>query len=195
VRANRALLKDRKDIGEPALELLDAKLFEIVRALPPNAVERLRRVPIWLGVDDGHSPCAEYHPNRQWLKDNGYNPDKAKCVEIGNALRFVAWSKDQPSMVLHEMAHAYNDQALGLDNAEVTAAYEQAKKAGVYDAVLYCNGRTQKHYALTDHKEYFAELTESLFGVNDFYPFVRAELKAHDPTGYALLLRLWGTGP
>jgi len=192
VRVNRALLKDRKDLGGPTLDLLDAKLFEIVRAVPPRAVEQLRRVPIWLGVDDGHAPCAEYHPSRQWLKDNGYNPDKAKCVEIGNALRFIAWSKDQPSMILHELAHAYHDQVLGFDNAEVVAAYEQARRAGIYEAVLYLNGRTQRHYALTDAKEYFAELTESFFGTNDFYPFVRAELKVHDPAGYGLIARMWG---
>ena len=49
-----------------------------------------------------------------------------------------------------------------------------------------------KHYAMTDHKEYFAEGTEAFFYRNDFHPFVRAELKEHDPALHALLAGIWG---
>jgi len=40
-------------------------------------------------------------------------------------------------------------------------------------------------------KEYFAECTEAYFGVNDFYPFNKAELKEHDPDMYDLLTDIW----
>jgi hypothetical protein len=40
--------------------------------------------------------------------------------------------------------------------------------------------------------EYFAELSEAYFWVNDFYPFVRAELREHDPAGYAAVEAAWG---
>ena len=40
--------------------------------------------------------------------------------------------------------------------------------------------------------EYFAESTEAYLGVNDFYPFVRAELNRHDPRMYRLLRKIWG---
>ena len=40
--------------------------------------------------------------------------------------------------------------------------------------------------------EYFAECSEAYFGTNDFYPFVRSELRRHDPDAAALLGRLWG---
>ncbi len=49
-----------------------------------------------------------------------------------------------------------------------------------------------KHYGLNNHKEYFAESTEAYFGVNDFYPFVRAELKEHDPKMFGVLEAVWG---
>jgi hypothetical protein len=35
-------------------------------------------------------------------------------------------------------------------------------------------------------------VVEAYFGVNDFYPFVRAELKEHDPAGFALMETVWG---
>lgn len=191
VRVNRRLFKDEKALGDRALRLLDNKLFEITRSVPEKALKQIQQVTIWLGVDDGHAPCAEYHPSKQWLIDNGYNPDKAKCVEIGNATRFLAWSHDQPAMVLHELAHAYHDQFLGFDHPEVKAAYEAAKEAGRYESVLRFNGKTERHYALTNPVEYFAEATEAYYGANDFYPFVRAELKRHDPRMHDLLGELW----
>ena len=45
---------------------------------------------------------------------------------------------------------------------------------------------------MTDQKEYFAECTEAFFGTNDHYPFVRAELKEHDPQMYAVVKEVWG---
>lgn len=44
----------------------------------------------------------------------------------------------------------------------------------------------------SDHKECFAERTEAYLHRNDFSPFVRAELKEHDPTLHAVLEKIWG---
>ena len=93
---------------------------------------------------------------------------------------------------MHELAHAYHDQVLGWDDEEIKAAFKQAKKAGIYDKVLAHNHQTVEHYALSNHKEYFAESTEAYLGVNDFYPFVRAELKKHDPKMFDLQQKIWG---
>ncbi|KPL06474.1 metallopeptidase, partial [candidate division BRC1 bacterium SM23_51] len=73
-------------------------------------------------------------------------------------------------------------------------AYRQAVQEGRYASVLHISGKTKRHYALRDHKEYFAEATEAFFGTNDFYPFVRAELKQHDPGLYKLLEEVWSKG-
>jgi len=191
VHVNHHLLSDRKALGDPALQLLKVKLYDVLRVVPPRAAVKLQSVPIWLGINDGHAPCSEYHPSRDWLSANGYNPDKAKCVEIGNAANFLDWSKDQPFMVLHELAHAYQDQVLGFDNPDVRAAYQHALHSGLYQSVLRSNGRLEKAYALTDEHEYFAEGSEAYFGTNDFYPFVRAELVRYDPMLAALLKTVW----
>jgi hypothetical protein len=191
VHVNQALLAKEADRSTEALKLLQVKLYEIRRAVPLAACRKLQEVPIWLGVDDGHAPCAEYHPNREWLLKNGFNPDKAKSVEIGNAARFLEWSKDQPAMVLHELAHSYLDRVLGLDHRDVRAAYESAVKSRIYDSVLRNNGKMERAYALSNPEEYFAEATEAFFGTNDFYPFVRVELEKHDPQLYKLLVEVW----
>jgi hypothetical protein len=194
VFVNRRLLTEFPDLGAEALHLLDTKLYDIGRMVPEAGCRELRKVPIWLGVDDGHAPCAEYHPSGEWLRANGHNPDKARCVEIGCAAKFVEWSKQQPMMVLHELAHAYHHQVVGHDDPALRAAYEAAFASGKYEAVLRNDGSTCRAYAMENVQEYFAELTECFFGANDFYPFVRVELQKHDPEAHRLLLELW-SGP
>ena len=188
---NKDLLADGTELGSKALELLEAKLYEVGRVVPEKACEELRRVPIWLGVEDGSS--AGYHPSREWLRANGYNPDKAKSVEIGNASRFLFWSFDQPGTVLHELAHAYHDRVLGYDHEGIRAAFRAAVEGGRYERVLRFNGREERAYALENDQEYFAEGTEAFFGTNDWYPFVRAELLRHDPKLFEVLEEVWGT--
>lgn len=191
VRVNRELLTTQSDLGSNALALLAVKLRDITNTVPARACEALKRVPIWLGVNDGHAPCAEYHPSKDWLAKNGYNPDKAKGVEIGNARKFLDWSPQQPAMILHELAHAYHDQVLGFSDRRIRQAYEHAKADGRYETVARHNGKKERAYALTDDHEYFAEATEAFFGTNDFYPFTRAELKQHDPEIFGILEEVW----
>lgn len=84
---------------------------------------------------------------------------------------------------------------LGFDHPPIRRAYERARDAGLYQKVLHRRGNETRHYALSDHKEFFAELTECYFGTNDFYPFVRAELEQYDPETHKLLEEIWGPRP
>ncbi len=135
--------------------------------------------------------CACYHPSGNWLVNHGMNPGKAGCVEIGNAERFLSWTRTQPFMVLHEFAHAYHHQVLGWKNKEIKNAFKKALESKKYESVLHINGKYVKAYALKNHKEYFAELSEAFFGTNDMYPFVRAEVKRFDPLMFDLLKKVW----
>src|SRR5882724_6548550 len=126
VRLNKEVLGEKASLGSDALYLLNSKLEEIKRTIPTNACAKLQQVTIWLGVDDGHAPCSEYHPSRAWLRQNGFNPDKVRCVEIGNARKFIDWSQTQPSMLLHELAHAYHHQVLGYDYGPIRKAFRNA---------------------------------------------------------------------
>lgn len=191
VHVNRRLLRQEADLGAQALKLLGAKLYDITRAVPPKPLEELRKVPLWLGVDDGPNERAQYHPSREWLEAHHFNPEKAKAVEIGSARAFLRAERDQPSLVLHEMAHAYHDRVLTFQDPRILEAWREAKKGGTYDSVLRISGQKERHYALTDAQEYFAEGTEAFLGTNDFYPFVRAELRVHDPRLFHLMEEIW----
>ena len=192
VHVNNDLLTTHKALGDKALKLLATKLYDVTRTVPAKAVTSLRTVHIWIERDNPNGVCAVYHPSAGWLKAHDRNPAKARCVEISNATRFCDWSNTQPSMVLHELAHAYHHQVLTHGNADVQGAFKQAVASKSYEKVLHASGREKRAYALNNQQEYFAELTEAYFGVNDFYPFVRAEVARHDPRMYKALKKVWG---
>ena len=161
--------------------------------LPKEKVKELQTLII--RVDKNHPLTnMQYHPSKGWLVSNGYDPTLEKRVHIPraeNLLKRSTWQK-HPYVILHELAHSYHDQILSFENKEIIEAYQRAEKAGLYEKVLLFRGGKTRHYARTNHKEFFAEMTESYVGVNDFYPFVRAELQEHDPKTYALMEKIWG---
>lgn len=193
VLVNKALLKDSPELAARTLEHLKYQLYQVVHQVPAAAVEKLRKVRIWVEENEPHHPCMAYHPDAGWLREHGMNAEKARCVEVANAKNFLSWTKEQPWMVLHELAHAYHHQYLtgGFENAEVSEAYRRAMSKKQYASVLHYDGKQAAAYAETDPQEYFAEATEAFFGANDFFPFVRAELVKHDPRIEALLAKLW----
>lgn len=184
-------------VGAQALAALGNHLQRVKFIVPAERVKQLQHVRIWLELKHPQLDRMQYHPNRAWLVANGHDPRLAKHVHIPVAAQLFArnmWAQ-HPYVVLHELAHAYHDQVLSFDQPEVIAVYDAAKEGGLYEKVLSHTGQTVQHYGMNNHKEYFAESTEAYFGVNDFYPFVRAELKTHDPRMFALLEKIWGPVP
>jgi hypothetical protein len=185
------------ELGKRALRFLEAKLSDIKAVVPADKLTKLQAVTIVLDLTHGKLGPMQYHPDAGWLKANGYSTDLAKCVHIPRAADLPTRRNinEQPWVVLHELAHAYHDQVLGFDEPRIRDAYETYKKSGRGEKTLLYDGRRVKHYALTDHKEFFAEMTEAYFGVNDFFPFNRAELKESEPAIFELMARVWETGP
>jgi hypothetical protein len=178
------------------LHLLGARLVEVERSLPAAAVRRLRQVPIWIELDNsraGRGCC--YHPSDAWLSSHGFNPEKAKAIEICVAANYIAWAGDQPAAILHELAHAWHDLVLGWDEPRIKRVFDAAAESGRYASVLHISGRQERHYALQNHKEFFAEMSEAYFWTNDFYPFVRAELQEAEPAMSKLLHEVWNIDP
>ena len=180
---------------QKTLKILSAELYQITRVVPAPALAQVRQIPIWVELDDPLFQCSVYHESPDWLREHGVNPAKAGAVEVANAKIFTTWTIEQPCMILHELAHGYDHLFLGNNYAGIRRCYEHAKTAGLYESVLRINGNHERHYAMTNEKEYFAESTEAFFGTNDFYPFVRAELKEYDPQMYALECAVWGVKP
>lgn len=179
----------------PAIELIKTATKQISKMIPKNALEVIRRAPIWIEHMNPDFPSMCYHPNAEWLRANKYNVAKENSVEVANAKNFVAWTKlNQPFQLFHEFAHAYHDLKFGFDDAYIKACYDYAVSRGSFDSVDYKPSGKRRHYALTNQMEYFAEMSEAYFGENDFYPFNREQLKQADPKGYTMIEYCWGVG-
>ena len=189
----QVLDKPNQPEGRACLDALRDHLRRVTYILPPDRVADLKKVRI--RMDWKHKlKTMQYHPSKGWLLKNGYDPGMAKHVHIPIAKALLArdqWAK-HPYVVLHELAHAYHDQILGFDNPRIEQAFETMKASGTYDKVLAHSGRRTKHYALSNPMEYFAESSEAYLGVNDFFPFVRAELREHDPRMFDIMKDIWG---
>ncbi len=200
VHIAKKLLESEADDTAKALVGLQNMLDEIVRDVPATAVTEMKKVPLYFSpaYQPGRSG-AEFHPGADWLRDNGRDPEMAQGIEFSGVHDFEAEMQRMPNFALHELAHAYHFLALpdGFDNAEIKAAYQQAKNSGLYDRVERTLGNgepntIERAYAMTTAMEYFAETTEAYFSRNDFFPFSREQLLRHDPAMYALLEKLWG---
>ncbi|MCH8923193.1 MAG: hypothetical protein IIA67_08620 [Planctomycetes bacterium] len=191
VRIAPKLAADR-DLAKRTLRLLRRDLHYVKRYVPAKAVKKLQETTIWVERDSADVPHAAYHTSAKWLRARGQNPDKAHSVEIGNANNYLRFFPEQPSIVLRLLACGYFESQLGGKNADVAAALARVKKSGKYKSVLRFDGRRVAHPALDSEYEFFAEFSETMFGTNDHFPFLRFELKETDRETYDLFAKLWG---
>lgn len=184
--------------GAPAGDVADfrakltAQIDQIIRVLPAEKVARLKRVPVYVHSGQYKPWGCAHHPSREWLVSHGYPGEMANSIEIGDWREFRTLVLTQPACLLHEYAHAWEFNVPAMTQL-IKPAFEHALKSGLYQSVAYIGQPSPRPaYALENEKEYFAELTEAYFGRNDFFPFTRDELRTYDPTGYAMIERVWG---
>jgi len=197
VYVGRRDLADQPDGMKQVMRHLRSQLYQTRITLPAEAVAIMQqRVPLWVEWDTG--PGTSCHPSHRWLLERGYpSPVGLKTlVSFTRAKGFCRSALHQPWVACHELAHGYDYLYIGdgkhYSNRRLREAYERLKKSGIYNSVLCRYSPGAKHYALSNPMEYLAESTEAYFGANDFYPFVRAELRECDPQMAALLQDLWG---
>ncbi len=183
--------------GARALSMLDNHLERIALLVDERRRKELQSLEIWIEHEHEELWPMQYHPSAGWLRSKGYDERLAKKVHIPRARDLLSRAQlvKHPAVILHELAHAYHDQVLGFGEEKIVAAFEAAKEARSYVGVMAHTGKKVLHYAMSNHKEYFAEGTEAYLYRNDFYPFVRAELAVHDPGLHAVMVEVWGELP
>ena len=192
VYVSHELRQQRPWETEKAIVLLRAQCRKVIDLVPAAVVSELQKVRLWLSLPSGdRRRRAEFHPSKDWLIEHGMHPEKEKGVEFTNTAILEKEIIRMPMLLLHELSHAYHNLVLGFDHPGILRLYEKAKAKGSYEKVKRHNREPQQAYAISNHKEYFAECTEAFFGENDFYPFNARELKEHDPEMYDLLTEIW----
>ncbi|MEO1802340.1 MAG: hypothetical protein AAFR62_18295 [Cyanobacteria bacterium J06629_2] len=191
VKISRQLWVEEREVTRQAIALLDIKLNKVKSVVPAKHHDFLTSVIIWVEKDTPGFSGMVYHLSAKWLEEHGYNPNKARAIEIAKINSFIDRTATQPWHVLHELAHAYHHQVIGKDFVPIIEAYDLAVSQGLYRQVPRNTGSIVNAYALNSYSEYFAELTEAYFGENDFFPFTKQELIQYDPIGYQAIEQAW----
>jgi len=192
LHVHKDYLNGDQAVLDNALKNADIQLGHVETLFPAKAVAKLRKVPVWITPGKRR---AEYHWQRKWLIAHGRNPDMAHAIQITDIGVLSRTRPTGPWVLLHELAHGYHDREVGPDDKKaIVTAYKAALEKGLYQKVLHSKRRGATHvkaYAATRMEEYFSETTEAYFGVNDFYPFVRAELRQYDRAIHDIIERVY----
>lgn len=171
IRVSPEIRKHVPGKGEKMVSLLKEKLKDVKKVLPSEAYQSISDATIYVNRDAMKFGMC-YHANAGYLRKVGIPIYYHQCIEVQNLKSSYEWLQHpQPWAILHELAHKYHFEVIEENNEVVLKAFQAAKDAGIYEKVKHANGREQKAYALSNHKEYFAECTEAYFGLNDFFPF------------------------
>lgn len=192
-------LSNYASVTNEALEKVKADLTAIVDdyELPSAVLDSLQSMTIFIDWSSSFGGTARFHASRNWLVNNGYILDKLYSIEVSNVGNFLHHTElNMPNLLLHEIAHLYHLTTLTTNYEPIYQAYLHARENNLYSSVSYHvgNGNYVEGVfspAVSDQLNYFAELTEAYFGLNEYYPFNREQLKEHDPQGFAVLEAVW----
>jgi len=212
VHVNKDLLTLGNEKVQIAMDILEDRLVDAAAVIPKGALKQLEKIPFFVEAKNsfataekvnGVALASMYFPIGQ--KYEGVPVEKQGGIEIAApAFLLEPWQKStnklNPYWMLHEMAHAYHDRVLGMDNKRVREAYNSAQVKKLYDEVemktIGWNNRIEIQrkpaYARTNELEYFAELSVAYLAENWQYPYTAESLRKHDPSGYALMKEVWG---
>ena len=182
-----------------ALDKVKADLDAIVNVyeLAGDVLDSLRQMPFFIDWMTNIGSPARFHASRNWLVNNGYILEKLNSIEVSNVQSFLYYTElNSPNLLLHEIAHLYHLTTLTVHYEPIYEAFVNARETGLYSSVAYHSGNgiyveEIEALATTDQLNYFAELTEAYFGINDYYPHNREQLREHDPQGFAVIEEVW----
>jgi len=180
------------------LDQLNSILPILLKVVPENKKTFFQSVTIWIASD-----LVEYEKVAETKNASGlYHTDsdrviseKHNSVEINVKQEGFEYSKadDNISVLLHEMCHAYHDQKVenGFSNKEIKEAYNKAKTNKTYANIVDEDGEKSYPYLMTNHKEFFAELSIKYLYKHGQQPFNKDDLKRFDIYSYNLVEKYW----
>ena len=168
------------------LSKIQAQTARIARTVSKKHLRILRKSDIWVEGKNHYRSLARYHGYKGEIYQENLNPQKYRDIEV-----FGQFARtNQPSLMLHELAHVYHDRKLSWSSARISRLYDRFKVQSA-KAVDRCR-RTTRAYALENEHEFFAVFTEAYFGKTCSYPYNRETIQKRHPEMHALLAKIWG---
>ena len=202
VYVEKQLIDEQAPLAQEALVRLESELAWVVKKLPPLTLGDLRRVNLFLlygprARGGGRASGLEYFNMRAVTHRSWLDSRMGRSIVIYDAENWVGisdlWAR---KALLHELGHAHQLEHWPERQEDIYAAWQQAMQGGLYQQVRPDDRDSHEpNYAARNQLEYFAELTATYFGGNSYFPYNRQQLKIYDPTGYALVRKMWKVRP
>jgi hypothetical protein len=137
VRLSSKVIAHGKDSSEQVVTRLREGLLGTEKLMPCGHFQSLKCTVMWIewnsNVNVDMPRDTGYHAivSKSLFLSRQINPDKRGGIEINAYSRLYGKPADwtiecAPCWLLHELAHAYHDRILGVDNERVLKAYNQA---------------------------------------------------------------------
>lgn len=192
--AEKALLDSAPLILEAAIEKLERSVTRAKNTFPPRIAEQFSGVRYF--IFSGHEARQGGRKGGQWYfrKGNTTSARFDNSVVVRSAKGFLSYQDDHAAYTAaHELSHAYYYYHRKKIYWLADKAYKNAKQRRLYLKVKRRDGYViRRAYALTDRREYFAELSKIYHIGNYYYPFNRTDLKTYDPEGYYMITEAFG---
>ena len=172
-------------VDRAQLDTLKSTLGELNAIFPSKRLPVIQRVPIQVHGDGnsqkqkfGKRVTGFYQPSPVVIT-NGV----AKSTGVGKVHILSSRDCGNKILLVHELSHAAMYLTIGDDNVRVKKAYQEIVKKQLYE---------KDCFLMTNHEEYFAEMSVVyLYGLH-YFPHDRETLRKHDPTTFKLMEDFWG---
>lgn len=189
----KELFDNDSELTEQAARRLEKNIAEAIKRFPPRAQAQFDGITYYLFYGE-RSTYGGSKGGLWYFRSNNRIAKRLDNSIIVRSARNYRGLSDLWALkaAAHELSHAYHYYNWRGFQADLLKAYKNAKQKGLYRNVKDVDGRNiETAYALTNYKEYFAELSAIYFTEGNYDPFNRRGLQQYDPLGYALIQKAW----
>ncbi len=190
VIAEKKLIDESPKILETAAKKLEMSVGKAIFSFPEHVRHEFDDVKFYLF--NGEESRTRSRKGGQWYFRKG-NITSARfddSIVIRSVKDYInLYSNERAALTAaHELSHAYYYYHRNRIYGAINKAFKNAENKGLYTNVKLKSGSIlKKGYAVTNQREYFAELSKT-FNIGNYYsPFNASELEVYDPVGYRVI--------
>lgn len=192
ITVEQSLWDSNPTLAQKAAQKLERIINKAKHYFPASARAEISGIRYFIFLGDESSSGGRKGGQWYFRKGNHVSTRFDDAIIVRSADDYVNRYNDTQATrtAIHELSHAYyyyhrptlyHPTKQAFNNANRQRLYYQAKTEG---------GKSiDKAYALTNQREYFAELAKTYFYNNYHYPFNQQELGEYDPVGHDLIQR------
>ena len=188
--AEKLLIEKDPELLRKAIAKLEKSVGTALSTLPSHIKSQFHGVRYLFFTGDESRTGGRKGGQWYFRKGNHISPRFDDSIVIRSTKDYLNnYDANRSSQTaLHELSHAYFDYHRKEIYWDVKKAYDNAIASKLYLNVQTHNGATiKKAYALTNHNEYFAELSKTYHLGSYHYPFNREDLRQYDPLGFEMI--------